>query len=323
MLTHSRMSNVDYYSVLEINKDATQDDIKRAYRQLAMKWHPDKHVSDSEQDKKKAEDKFKALSEAYEILGNHETRKIYDIDRLHNINKTHKRKFQTSSDIFENFCNSFGNSNGEFNFNLGGGRKMHMSMRDFDFISDLDFDPDFDSDCDIQIPKPKDPPTFHDVFVSLSELYHGCVKKLNLTRSIHFDDVVKQQSETITIEVLPGWKEGTKITFKNKGNKYPNKIPGDTVFVIKQKRHDYFKRDGDDLIFVDTVHVNNNIYSPTNPNMYVRYITHIDEQLKIEVSKDLLKNPNYEHVVPNKGMPIRKNGKQCGYGKLIIKFIRK
>lgn len=63
----------DYYSTLEVDKNASQDDIKRAYRRLAMKYHPDRNNGD-----KAAEEKFKQVGTAYEVLGNEEKRRIYD-----------------------------------------------------------------------------------------------------------------------------------------------------------------------------------------------------------------------------------------------------
>ncbi|KAK8301359.1 uncharacterized protein LOC105780915 [Gossypium raimondii] len=57
-----------------------------------------------------------------------------------------------------------------------------------------------------------------------------------------------QESEILTIDVKPGWKKGTKITFPDKGNEQPNQLPADLVFVIDEKPYDLYKRDGNDLI---------------------------------------------------------------------------
>lgn len=65
---------VDYYSVLGVSRTATQDDIKKAYRKLALKWHPDKNPDNKEE----AEKKFKELSEAYEVLSDKSKRDVYD-----------------------------------------------------------------------------------------------------------------------------------------------------------------------------------------------------------------------------------------------------
>lgn len=66
----------DYYEVLGVPRDASADDIKKAYRKLAMKWHPDRHKDEAQ--KKKAEEKFKQISEAYEVLSDPKKRERYD-----------------------------------------------------------------------------------------------------------------------------------------------------------------------------------------------------------------------------------------------------
>lgn len=68
----------DYYEVLGVAKSATADDIKKAYKKLALKYHPDRHVNDSEAEKKAAEDKFKEAAEAYEVLSDPQKRQRYD-----------------------------------------------------------------------------------------------------------------------------------------------------------------------------------------------------------------------------------------------------
>lgn len=66
----------DYYGLLGVDRGASPEDVKRAYRKLALKWHPDKHQT--EEGKEKAEHRFKLISEAYQVIGNAEQRKIYD-----------------------------------------------------------------------------------------------------------------------------------------------------------------------------------------------------------------------------------------------------
>ena len=68
------MAENDYYQILGVSREATADDIKKAYRKLAMKYHPDK----AKGDKKQAEEKFKQISEAYAVLSNPEKKKEYD-----------------------------------------------------------------------------------------------------------------------------------------------------------------------------------------------------------------------------------------------------
>lgn len=65
----------DYYKILGVNKDATQEDINKAYKKLCMKWHPDRWVNASEEDKKNAEEKFKEVNEANSILSDKQKRR--------------------------------------------------------------------------------------------------------------------------------------------------------------------------------------------------------------------------------------------------------
>lgn len=98
----------DYYQTLGISKDASEDQIKRAYRKLAMKYHPDHSKGD-----KSAEEKFKKISEAYAVLSDKEKRKQYDMFGSEGF-----RQQYSQEDIFRNF--DFGNIFREFGFGGSG-----------------------------------------------------------------------------------------------------------------------------------------------------------------------------------------------------------
>ena len=68
----------DYYKILGVDKNASEDDIKKKFRSLSKEWHPDKFATDSEEKKKEAEEKFKEINEAYSILSDKEKRAQYD-----------------------------------------------------------------------------------------------------------------------------------------------------------------------------------------------------------------------------------------------------
>lgn len=72
------MENKDFYDILGVNRDASEEEIKKAYKKAAMQWHPDRWVSGTEEEKKTAEEKFKAISEAYEVLSDPQKRSTYD-----------------------------------------------------------------------------------------------------------------------------------------------------------------------------------------------------------------------------------------------------
>lgn len=97
----------------------------------------------------------------------------------------------------------------------------------------------------------QDPPVTHDLRVSLEEIYSGCTKKMKISHKRLGPDgkSVRNEDKILTIEVKRGWKEGTKITFPKEGDQTSSNIPADIVFVLKDKPHNVFKRDGSDVIY--------------------------------------------------------------------------
>tara|TARA_B000000565_G_C23736425_1_gene359212 strand:+ start:217 stop:648 length:432 start_codon:yes stop_codon:yes gene_type:complete len=91
----------DYYSILEINKNATKDEIKSSYKRLALKYHPDKNQINKEE----AEDKFKEISEAYEVLSDESKKRNYDLGN--NISVSNQNPFDIYNNIFSNNHNIF------------------------------------------------------------------------------------------------------------------------------------------------------------------------------------------------------------------------
>lgn len=97
------MAEKDYYEVLGVNKEATPDEIKKAYRKLAMKYHPDKNPGN-----KQAEEKFKEISNAYEVLSDSEKRNAYDQRGMDGIQDMGFQGFTSNEDIFSHFSDIFG-----------------------------------------------------------------------------------------------------------------------------------------------------------------------------------------------------------------------
>ncbi|KAG7024478.1 DnaJ-like subfamily B member 4, partial [Cucurbita argyrosperma subsp. argyrosperma] len=119
------------------------------------------------------------------------------------------------------------------------------------------------------------------------------------------------ETEILTIDVKPGWKKGTKITFPDKGNEQPNQLPADLVFVIDEKPHDVFKRDGNDIIMNHKVTLAEALGGTT-----VNLTTLDGRNLSIPVI-DIV-SPGYELAITREGMPIvREPGNR---GDLKIKF---
>ena len=111
------MMSKDYYQVLSLSKNASQDEIKKAYRKLAFKYHPDRNKGD-----KAKEEKFKEASEAYQVLSDPKKRSQYD--RFGQTSFSNQGAgFQNVNDIFDAFQDIFGGGGGEFfsGSSFGGG----------------------------------------------------------------------------------------------------------------------------------------------------------------------------------------------------------
>merc|ERR1712076_272608 len=87
-----------------------------------------------------------------------------------------------------------------------------------------------------------------EIFVSIEEIATGCEKKMKISRKVFREDGSKTvEDKVLKIVVKPGWKAGTKVTFAKEGDQVPGKIPADIAFIIKDKPHPLFSRDGVNL----------------------------------------------------------------------------
>ncbi|XP_039057709.1 dnaJ homolog subfamily B member 4-like [Hibiscus syriacus] len=319
---------VDYYNVLKVDRTATEDDLKKAYRKLAMKWHPDKNPNN----KKEAEANFKQISEAYEaslsfilfqVLSDPQKRAIYNQqgeEGLKNIpppgsGGSSRNGFCGSSgfnprnaeDIFAEF---FGSSPFEFG-SVGPGRSARFHSDGGKFGGFGCTDNNFRTYNDTTPPR-KPPPVESKLPCTLEELYTGSTRKMKISRTVvNSSGRQAQESETLTIDVKPGWKKGTKITFPDKGNEQPNQLPADLVFVIDEKPHDLYKRDGNDLIVDRKVSLAEALGGTT-----VNLTTLNGRKLSLPIT-DII-HPGYELIVAKEGMPIAKE--PGNRGDLRIKF---
>lgn len=104
-----------------------------------------------------------------------------------------------------------------------------------------------------QMPRKKtqDPPIEHELFVTLEEVATGTTKKMKISRKVLNPDgrTTRVEDKLLTIDIKPGWKQGTKITFPREGDQSASTIPADIIFIIKDKDHPTFRRDGANLIY--------------------------------------------------------------------------
>ncbi|XP_020230884.1 dnaJ homolog subfamily B member 4 [Cajanus cajan] len=324
---------IDYYEILEVDKNATDEELKKAYRKLAMKWHPDKNPNN----KKEAEIKFKQISEAYEVLSDPQKRAIYDQygegglkGGMSPPDAGFASFFQTgdgpaafrfnprnANNIFAEVfgCSSpFGGTG--MGFGCGG---RGTGMRGGTWVS-RSFGGMFGNDMFgegrhmNQGPRRKAPSIENALLCSLEELYKGTTRKMKISREVTLaSGRTFPVEEILNIEIHPGWKKGTKITFPEKGNQQPNVIAADLVFIIDEKPHSVFTRDGNDLVVTQKI----SLREAEALTGYTIQLTTLDGR-DLNIAINNVTDPDYEEVITGEGMPISKDPSKKG--NLRIKF---
>ncbi|KFN38066.1 integrase [Smithella sp. F21] len=236
----------DYYQVLGVDKKATAEEIKKAYRKLAVKWHPDKNPNN----KSASEEKFKKISEAYAVLSDPEKRQNYD-----NFGSADQFRQQYSQeDIFRGFdldeiLRSFG-----FGGSRGGGRTttFRTGRRGGGGSGYQEYDDPFSSIFGgggghqyANMPQ-KGQDAEYNLSVSLEESVMGADKKISLQ--------MENRIEDINVKIPAGISSGKKLRLPGKGlagiNGGPN---GDLYLNINVLPHPIFARDGNDLYIEKTI----------------------------------------------------------------------
>jgi curved DNA-binding protein len=227
------MDGKDYYKILEVGKTASEAELKKAYRKLAMKYHPDQNKGD-----KQAEERFKAVNEAYAVLSDKEKRKQYDMFGAEGFQKRFSQE-----DIFQNF--DFGQVFKEFGFGsedvfgrifggMGGRRQSPFGRGGGGFHSSGPFG------RERQQPQ-KGADLVLDLQVSLNEAVFGGSKIASFNRN--------GQVERITVKIPPGIATGKKLRLGGKGQESPwGGASGDLFIRVVVAPHPVFERRGDDLI---------------------------------------------------------------------------
>lgn len=265
------MSKRDYYDTLGVNRDASDDDIKKAYRKLAMKHHPDRNP-----DSKEAEDKFKEVKEAYEILSDGQKRAAYDQFGHAGVdpNAAGARGGQGFGDFADAFSDIFGDI---FGGRGGGGRSNVYRGADLRYNMEISLE-EAARGCEkqIRIPshencdvchgsgakpgtQPKTCPTcgghgqvrVSQGFFSIQQTCptcHGSGKQItDPCHKCHGAGQVKTH-KTLNVKIPPGVDEGDRIRLSGEGEAGQNGGPAGDLYVVTHiKAHPVFQRDGMDL----------------------------------------------------------------------------
>jgi len=269
-----RVSKADYYEVLGVSRDASDQDLKSAYRKLAMKYHPDRNPGDHA-----AEEKFKQASEAYQVLTDADKRAAYDRYGHAGISGGGPGGFGGFSGTVD-LGDIFGDLFGEM-FNMGGGGHSRATRQqrgdDLRFDLTIDFeDAMFGAEKEIKIRRLEmcgtcngrgsasgRGPTvcsqcqgrgqirYQQGFFSVARTCGAC----GGTGSIIGDPCQTCRGETrvakelkLNVKVPPGVEDGTRIRYAGEGDSGRSGGPkGDLYVVLSIRPHDYFERNGQDL----------------------------------------------------------------------------
>ncbi|MGD9224170.1 MAG: DnaJ C-terminal domain-containing protein, partial [Desulfobacteraceae bacterium] len=217
------MSTTDYYQILGVDKHASESQIKKAYRKLAMKYHPDHTKGD-----KNSEEKFKRISEAYAVLSDPEKRKQYDTFGSADF----QQRF-SQEDIFRNF--DFGDIFKEFGFRGGGAPTGDGGFR-FTFGGGSPFGGHQQQQ---RVMKGSD--LVYELPVTLRDVAGGTQKQITLQH--------QGRTENINVKIPKGMLSGKKLRLSGKGEQSPHGgPPGDLFIKVKVVEDPVFKQEELDLM---------------------------------------------------------------------------
>jgi curved DNA-binding protein len=205
------MAEKDYYKILGVNKTASDSEIKKAYRKLAMKYHPDHTKGD-----KSAEETFKKISEAYAVLSDKEKRKQYDTFGSAGFQQRYSQEDIFRGSDFESILNELFGGSGHF----GGGRGMRFSFGGGG---------PFGSYQRQQQAQPKGSDLEYELSLTLEEVASGTQKIVSFQH--------KGRSEKITVKIPKGMISGKKLRISGKGEPSPYGGPAGDLYIKSKVLH--------------------------------------------------------------------------------------
>ena len=265
------MAKQDFYSLLDVSRSATDDEIKKAYRKLAIQYHPDRNPGD-----KKSEEKFKEITEAYETLSDPKKREIYD---QFGHTQMGGNPFSGAGREGAFNGNPFGNRSG-----FGGGDPFQ------DIFGDVFGDIFGASRGGFQAQTKKRQQRGADLrytlSVNLEEVATGCEKIIHFVRNRGG----KEENAKLSVSVPAGVKENQKLKLKSEGDSTSTGAAGDLYVIIHILDHPLFRRDDGDIIldlpinFIDAI-LGTSIEIPTLTGKILIKIppgTHTGQTLRIK-----------------------------------------
>jgi curved DNA-binding protein len=270
----------DYYQILGVKKDASQDEIKKAYRKLAMKYHPDHTKGD-----KAAEEKFKKISEAYAVLSDKEKRKEYDTFGSEGF----RQRF-SQEDIFRGF--DFGDIFKEFGFGGGDYFSGRSGGRRFTFGGG----PGHNFGGGQQQARVKGSDLVYELPLTLREAAAGTSKVITLQH--------QGGTENLTVKIPPGLITGKKLRLAGKGNPSPYGGPAGDLFIKSKVLNDpVFDNEKQDIFLNRELKLSEAILGTT-----ISVPTIDGKQLSLKIPAGTKHGTKMR--LPGHGLPVMKSSKK-------------
>ncbi|KAJ1890068.1 DnaJ- protein scj1 [Kickxella alabastrina] len=327
----------DYYKILGVSRDASQQEIKRQYKTLSRKHHPDKNPGDET-----AHERFIELAQAYEVLSDDEKREIYNRYGEEGLkNQGGPGGAGGFHDPFDIFAQFFG-SNVRFGQRGGGTRakprgpdvhiRVPVSLLELYTGTEVEVDtskqaicphcdgsgaasPDDIETCSVcsgsgvRIVKQILGPGIVQQMQTTCDSCKGKGKKVSKPCPHCKGTRVHRESDLLAIRVEPGMADGEQVMFEGEADQHPDHEPGSLVFHLQQQAHATFTREGDDLHAELTITLLDALVGFTHT------IIHVDDKTNIELKRSAVTPPGFVHKLVGRGMPRRQRSAGAGSGK--------
>jgi DnaJ family protein B protein 4 len=294
----SQNNEDSHYATLGIAETASPEEIKKAYRSLSLKYHPDKNPSGQEM--------FQKISSAFEVLGDAEKKKEYDFMKNH---KGFPPGMDDMGDINDLLSSLFG----------GGIRVAHMGMPGMGGFSSMggfhSFNPPHQG-ANIHmfrngIPVQQKPPTIiHNLTIDINQVLNGIQLPIDIERWIIENNLKVHEKQTIYIDIPKGIDDGEIIVLQNQGNVVDDNCKGDVKIHIKVNNNSIFERRGLDLYVEKQISLKESL---CGFSFELKYLN--DKVYTINNQIGNIIPPDYKKVIPGMGLSREK-----AKGNLIINF---
>jgi len=304
-------ASASLYDVLGVDEEASESQIKRAYRKLSLKYHPDKNQGE---DAETAATKFQEVSHAYEILSDPDKRMLYDSGGEDAVKK-HEDAEKAPASPFDMF---FGGGN-RGAANRGPNAKVEVSVSLEDMYNG--------GEVSRRISRLRVCPGCSDKEKARSDRCRKCGRcpneikmvqrqmapgfSIQQQQEVPSKEKCKDEAKTLSATLERGMAHGTEIVFERESEQRPGTIPGDVIFVLNQERHSVFTREGDDLHTTQTISLKEALTG------FSKTIKQLDGR-EIVIESTGVTKPMEVRKIKGEGMPVHNFPSQTG--DLHVKF---